>query len=177
MHPLKRYLLEVEEPIQQFADRVRTSRQTLYRIFQGLQTPKPDLAKRIVAATDGDVTLNDIYKPNPNTRLTGDGLQKVYIDKHRIRKALAIVVGHLTKQDKEDLPSEKIDIAVEVVITTYAALSRVTKRDGPHRLRQAYRPVLEELYVDITGAPPPPKALDAGAELAAKIYYQALPFD
>ena len=49
MHPLKQYLQDVDEPLQDFARRVGASRQTLYRIISGVQAPKPALAQRIPA--------------------------------------------------------------------------------------------------------------------------------
>ena len=52
MHPLKQYLHDVDEPLQDFARRVGASRQTLYRIISGRQSPKPALASAIFAYND-----------------------------------------------------------------------------------------------------------------------------
>ena len=61
MHPLKEYLKAVDEPVRDFAARVGASRQTLYRIIAGAQAPKPILARRIVEATGGAVSMDTLY--------------------------------------------------------------------------------------------------------------------
>lgn len=47
-----------------FGERVGLTRTSIHRIVSGAQTPKPDTAHAIVAATGGAVTLEDLY-PTP----------------------------------------------------------------------------------------------------------------
>lgn len=61
VHPLRKHLRDVSEPVSSFAARVGTNHQTLYRIFCGVLTPKPLLARRKVEATSGAVTFETLY--------------------------------------------------------------------------------------------------------------------
>ncbi len=176
MHPLKQYLSEVEEPVRDFAERVGASRQTLYRIFSGAQAPKPALARRIVEATGGAVTLGMLYGAdmpgsaeiiNLNPRADEPAL-----DHERLKLAIAVVINHLRPNEASISAPEMMDVAAEAVISTYAALSKVTTRQGPARLGQALRPVLEEILKEFGGLPGP-SALDRGADLAAQLYLQS----
>ena len=177
MHPLRRYLQDVQEPVQDFAVRVGASRQTLYRIIGGTQAPKPALAHRIVQATGGAVSLGALYQGgNANAVAVIDLLTEKntkVLDTDRLRQVIATVVYHMTPPDSPDPPEETAHIAAEAVSNTYAALSSVTTRQGPDRLRQALRPVLEEILREFGGTPPAPTALDRGTELAAQIYYRS----
>ncbi|GJL96083.1 MAG: hypothetical protein DHS20C05_24880 [Hyphococcus sp.] len=176
MHPLRRYLREVQEPVQEFAVRVGASRQTLYRIIGGKQAPKPALARRIVEATGGTVPLDALYKSGA---VNAGAVVVMLSDKNetlletaRLRQAIAMVVDHMTPPDSPEPPEDASSIAAEAVANTYSALSKVTTRQGPDRLRQALRPVLEEILQEFGASPPSASALDRGTELAAQIYYQ-----
>ena len=179
MHPLKQYLAQLQESVTDFSTRVGASRQTLYRIINGRQTPKPALARRIIEATGGAVTLDDLFTgeavrgkvlPMPLDRAEGE------IDNHRLRLALAIVFNHLTAQDALDPPDRTFEIAAEAAANTYAALRPVTTRQGPARLTQALRPVLEEILREYADPVPPIGAIDRGAELATELYFQTWGF-
>ncbi|NOX94968.1 MAG: helix-turn-helix transcriptional regulator [Alphaproteobacteria bacterium] len=176
MHPLKQYLLEIDETIQDFARRVGTSRQTLYRIIGGRQTPKPALARRIVEATGGLVAFEAFYH---GRAVQGEvvGLEArgepSPLDPNRLKVAIAIVINHLSPEDHASPPDEALGIAAEAVMNTYLALSRITTRRGPDRLKQALRPVIEEILREFAGSPLPASALDRGAELAAQLYFQS----
>lgn len=61
-HPLKRWLRDKGEKQEDFAVRVRTSAASISRVVNGM-APGPALARRIVQATGGEVTFNDIYDP------------------------------------------------------------------------------------------------------------------
>lgn len=174
MHPLKQYLREVEERFQDFAARVGVSRQTLYRIVSGVQAPRPILARRIVEATGGAVTLAMLYAEAPGGAEVvslGSPVEEPLLDQERLRLALAVVVNHLRAEENAPAAAETLAIAAEAAVNTYAALSRLTTRHGPARLAQALRPVLEEILKESGGAPAP-SALDRGAELAAALYFQ-----
>lgn len=181
MHPLKQYLTDLQESVTDFSVRVGTSRQTLYRIINGRQTPKPALARRIVEATGGAVSLNDLFAGGGGgeaTIISWPAEQaEPALDNHRLKLALAIVFNHLTAVDAPDPPPRAIDIAAEATSNTYAALSPVTTRQGPARLTQALRPVLEEILRECADPVPPQGAIDHGAQLATDLYYQAWAFE
>ena len=180
MHPLKQYLADLQESVTDFSVRVGASRQTLYRIINGRQSPKPALARRIVEATGGAVSLDDLF-------VGGGGEATILswpaepadtaLDNHRLKLALAIVFNHLTAADAPDPPSQAIAIAAEAISNTYAALSPVTTRQGPARLTQALRPVLEEILRECADPVPPQGAIDRGAQLATELYYQTWAFE
>lgn len=180
MHPLRRYLNDLEESIQDFGGRVGASRQTLYRIIRGAQAPKPALARRIVEATGGAVSFEALYngreKSGAAVVALSVGDEESLLDQQRVRMALAVAIDHLSPPDRPGPPKEAVAIAAEAVVNTYMALSSVTSRQGPDRLCQALRPVLEEILREYSG-PPPPSALDRGAALATELYYQTWRFD
>jgi len=176
MHPLKQYLYDVDERMQDFAERVGVSRQTLYRIISGVQAPKPMLARRIEEATGGAVTIGMLYGGDASGSADsvsaipqGDGAA---LDQERVKLAIAVAVNHLRPQPSLLPPAKTLDVAVEAVVNTYTALRKLTTRQGPSRLAQAVRPVLEEMLKE-TGSAPTSAALDHGAALAAELYHQA----
>ncbi|MEM8935465.1 MAG: helix-turn-helix transcriptional regulator [Pseudomonadota bacterium] len=178
MHPLRQYLAEVDEPIQEFARRVGASRQTLYRIIGGAQHPKPSLARRIVEATGGAVSFEVLYSEQDAPAAGGDVIGLAMrgngdgLDRDRLRLSLAIVLGHLAPH-QSNTPCEALAaLAAEAVENTYEALSKVTTRQGPDRLNQALRPVLEEILRE-SATPPPATMLDRGADLATQLYFHA----
>ena len=177
MHPLKEYLKAVDEPVREFAARVGASRQTLYRIIAGVQAPKPMLARRIVEATGGAVSMETLYNGGRagaaiivNLDRRGDAPM---LDCERVKNAVAAVVHHLSPPDAPPAPDATVEIGAEAVVNTYAALSRFTTRQGPDRLAQALRPVLGEILQEC-GRPAPSSALDRGADLGAQLYYQTV---
>ncbi len=179
MHPLKQYLHDVDENIQDFAARVGASRQTLYRIINGVQTPRPALARRIVEATGRAVSLDMLYHDRKNGHASGMAEVISFhgpcdappLDHDRLKVAVAVVVNHLTPQNAAPPPDEMADVAAEAIINTYTALSAITTRQGPDRLRQALRPVLEEILQEC-GASLPASVLDRGSDLATQLYFQ-----
>ncbi|MAW82071.1 MAG: hypothetical protein CMI63_17680 [Parvularcula sp.] len=175
MHPLKQYLRDVEEGFQDFAARVGVSRQTLYRIVSGAQAPKPMLARRIVEATGGAVTLDMLYGGAACGGAEVVGFtarqEEPLLDPERLRLAVAVVINHLRAEEDAAPGAAMLAIAAEAAVHTYAALSPLTTRQGPARLAQALRPVLEEILKE-SGGVPAPSALDRGAELAAELYFQ-----
>ncbi|MEO1135514.1 MAG: helix-turn-helix transcriptional regulator [Pseudomonadota bacterium] len=174
MHPLKQYLQEVGESVQDFANRVGASRQTLYRIISGVQAPKPMLARRIAEATGGSVTLGMLYGDTP-----GGGAvialpsrrDDIELDCDRLKLAIAVVVNHLRPHEASLAGPQTLTVAAEAAASTYVALSRLTTRRGPARLAQALRPVLEEIVKE-SGSLPATAALERGADLAAELYFQ-----
>lgn len=172
MHPLRLYLTNVRETIGDFSARVGVSRQTLYRIMSGSQAPKPALARRIVEATGGAVTLETLYHQSPQLDSVGSPPHMAApLNAERLRVSLAIVIDHLSPKNAPELPEEVIDLASAAVNNTYIALAPVTTREGPDRLRQALKPVLEELLRSRSSTGAPHSALEKGAACAAQLYY------
>lgn len=172
MHPLKRYLHDVEERVQDFAERVGASRQTLYRIIAGVQAPKPLLARRIVEATGGAVSLAMLYGAGGADVIAMPAArEEAPLDAARLKLAIAVVVNHLRPEAAPPAAPETLDIAAEAAVSTFAALSRLTTRQGSSRLAQALRPVLAEILKE-SGGLASASALDRGAELAAELYFQ-----
>jgi len=65
---LKDYLSETGETIQQFADRVGESPHTIGKLYRGERFPRSALAKRIIAATEGKVTADDMLAATPESK-------------------------------------------------------------------------------------------------------------
>lgn len=69
-HPITRYLETTGTRVGDFARAVKTSRQTIYRLIHGKQTPSIDLASRLSQATAGAVTANDFMVSSVEERAT-----------------------------------------------------------------------------------------------------------
>jgi len=59
---LKDYLAERGETVEQFAERVSESPHTIAKLYRGDRFPRLSLAQRIVAATEGNVTADDLME-------------------------------------------------------------------------------------------------------------------
>lgn len=174
MHSLRKYLIDIGESTSEFALRVGASRQTIYRICKGDQSPKPELARRIVEASGRAVTLEDLYREAPDAGqvITIDpATQKSTLDIEGIRIALAIVCNHYALKDKAFPSDADLKIAGQAVIDTYTALRPISNREGNVRLRQALWPVLEEVLSSCAG-PLPSTSIDRAADLAMQFYFQ-----
>ena len=57
---LKDYLTQRGETVEQFAERVGESPHTIGKLYRGDRFPRVDLATRIIRATDGEVTADDL---------------------------------------------------------------------------------------------------------------------
>lgn len=64
-HPLAQYRKKTGVSREALAKRAGTSRQTIHRIEQGLQSPSLELVARLIAATDKQVKAADFLPPNP----------------------------------------------------------------------------------------------------------------
>ena len=175
MHPLRQYLFDAKEPVRAFAARVGASRQTLYRIFNGDQAPRPQLARRIVEATGGAVGFDALYQNVSKEAeiyvLPPSDHQVEELDPKRLKMALAIVCDQLTPSGEIGPPDAAYAVAAEAVTLTYEALSTVTSRSSRHRLQQALRPILGEMLSEYLETEIAPSALDQTAELARELYY------
>lgn len=59
---LKDYLASRGETVEQFAARVGESPHTIGKLYRGDRFPRVTLAKRIIAATEGNVTADDLLE-------------------------------------------------------------------------------------------------------------------
>lgn len=59
---LKDYIAERGETVEQFAERVGESPHTIAKLFRGDRFPRLDLAQRIISATEGRVTADDLLE-------------------------------------------------------------------------------------------------------------------
>lgn len=174
MHSLKQYLKSVEEPITEFAARVGASRQTLYRIISRAQAPKPALARRIVEATGGAVSLEALYQDAPHNvpALAGGAGDAVKLDDVRLKTAIAAVYNHFAPKGAAPAPDALVTSAVVAAMAVHEALSAITSRAGTERLAQALRPVLAEVLSDC-GIRLAPHILERAAKLGAELYFDA----
>lgn len=60
-HPLETYLERSGESFAEFAASVGTTRQTIFRIVKRQNKPSPDLAIKIIAATNDTLSLADFF--------------------------------------------------------------------------------------------------------------------
>lgn len=174
MHPLKRYLKSVEEPITEFSARVGASRQTLYRIISRAQAPKPALARRIVEATGGAVSLEVLYQDAPhNVPLQEDEAgDAAGLDEVRLKTTIAAVYIHFAPRGAEPASDLVLSSAAMATMAVYEALSAITSRVGAERLAQALRPVMSEVLPDC-GIRLPPHILERAVNLGAELYFNA----
>lgn len=59
---LRDYLAQTGETIEQFAERIGESQHTLGKLYRGERFPRIELAKRVIAATGGEVTADDMLE-------------------------------------------------------------------------------------------------------------------
>jgi transcriptional regulator with XRE-family HTH domain len=62
--PLDLYLERRKESTSDFAERCGCDRATISRIRRGLQQPTLDMARKIVAACDGELDYSDLFLKN-----------------------------------------------------------------------------------------------------------------
>lgn len=67
---LKEYLFQNKLTLAAFANKVGTYPQAIHKYVHFEQNPKPYIAHKIVAVTDGLVTLADLYPPKKFKRKT-----------------------------------------------------------------------------------------------------------
>lgn len=78
----------------------------------------------------------------------------------------------MTPDSKNGPPDGAYIITAEAVVNTYTAMAAVTTRFGPDRLRQALRPVIEEILTEYSGSVRSQLVLDRGAKLSAELYFR-----
>lgn len=174
-HPLQAYISASGDTLAAFAERAGVSQRSLARILSGGEAPEPDVARRVVEATGGAVSLAVLYGASDaeiadlSLRQRGDGLD-IELLAPVLRYVLKSVAG-----PGAVISSEVIGAAAEAVANTHDALARVTTRRGADRLVQALRPVLGEIQRDYPELGLLPERLDDAAALAGDLYCQAKP--
>lgn len=166
LHPLEDWLAAAGDSAGDFAARLGASPSALETMMSGAAGDLA-LARRIVDATEGAVSLDD---------LMGAGLADFMaaktdeaIDTARLAAALEEALETLAGAP---VPTALARIGAEAAAGAHAALARVTSRRGVDRLVQALRPVLEEMLQGSPAPAVPPARLERAAQDAAGLYYR-----
>jgi hypothetical protein len=170
-HPLKEFLDAVDDSVSAFARRIGVEAAALQEIIDGEQWPEPAIARRIVDATDGAVSFAALYgEENAPADLAARRIVDDSLDEAALSATLRAAMEQAAGAEKRRAFSREIDMAVEAVANTYAALARVTtRRNLEDRVAQALRPVLAEILQDYAANSVLPADLDQAAnQLAAR---------
>lgn len=175
------YLRETRTTPKAFAKLIGVDAERLLRILDGAEPIDAGLARRMVDATGGALTLEDLAADgrSPGTvvvdmrsRIASDGVE---IDAERLAKVLAACLPSLIGGNRRKGDDRLPGLAADAAIHTYLALSTVTTRRGADRLAQALRPVFAEILEDLTAPRSAHQKLDRAARQAADLYFQARP--
>lgn len=174
-HPLLDYILATADTRTAFAARIGVSRRTLARILSGERAPRPEIARRIVEATGGAVSLEALFSVQGGALadLAGARADGEAIDAALLGPVLGHALAAMASPSAPAPSAEMLEAAAEAVANTHAALARVTTRRGPDRLVQALRPVLEEIRKDFPELGLDPDRLDGAVRTAVALYYEA----
>ncbi len=170
-HPLEDYLAASGDAPSAFARRIGASAPALARILHGEKTSDLMLARRIVDATDGTVSLSDLCGGEIADLVALAPGEKL-IETALLAPVLKAALERLSGQP---IPDALARSGAEAAADTHAALARVTTRRGPDRLAQALRPVLEEILRESGASPPSEGArIEEAAQAAGALYFRAL---
>lgn len=171
-HPLKEFLNAVDDSVSAFARRIGVEAGVLQEIIDGARWPEPPIARRIVEATDGAVSFASLFGGErapvdlAARRANHDALDEAALSA-TLRGAMEQAVG----AEKRRAFAREIEMAVEAVANTYAALATVTtRRNLEDRVAQALRPVLAEILQDYAANSATPRDLDQAAKRLAALY-------
>lgn len=176
-HPLKDYIAATGDTLTAFAARIGVSRRTLSRIIARERAPRPEIARRIVEATGGAVSMAALFGADESAvpDLAGRRLEESDVDVALLAQVLRHTLERVSEGRGRPPADALIEAAAEAVANTYAAMTAVTTRRGPDRLVQALRPVLEEILKDCPGLRLPRARLDEAARQASILYLEAKP--
>lgn len=180
MDGLKTYLRETRMTAAAFAKLIGVDVETVDRLLRGDMIADFDLAQRMIDATGGALLHEDFLCVEPESRSVLDlrsrfRSQAEGIDPSILAEALGraipALIGGARRQGDEHLPR----LAADAAAHTYLALSTITSRRGPDRLRQALRPVLLEILEEMSAAETAFDRVDQAIETATTLYFQARP--
>ena len=170
MHPLRQYLMSMDEPITDFAARVGASRQTLYRIISRAQAPKPALARLIIEATGGEVSWEALYEDACAAPAAARAAASpVVLDPAPLKTAIAVVYGHFAPAGAAAPPDAMIARGVKAAIEVNEALSRLGGDAPTERLALILRLVLEAM-LNRDGTRLSPTVIDRAVKLGVELY-------
>jgi hypothetical protein len=175
MEALRAYLRDTKTEPDALARAVGVAAERIERILAG-QAPDGALARRIVDAAGGALTLEDLSARgagvvDARAAFVPDADE---IDLDRLALALAECRPGLLGESRRKGDAALARLAAEAAANTYVALSTVTSRRGADRLAQALRPVFAEILADL-GAAPDPRALDHWSRRTAARYFETPP--
>lgn len=161
---LEDFLEASGEELDTFAARAGVEPHRLYAIVTGEERADLTCARRIVLAAGGGLALEDILDGADGADIIdGDfGAATEPLDVARLSLAVA--------PELQGLGPEFCEAAVEAIANTYDALGPVTSRQGPDRLLQALRAVLEEIRREC-GVRSPQSEIETAARLSARRYF------
>lgn len=171
-HPLKEFLDAVDDSVSAFARRIGLEAGALQDIIDGTCWPEPAIARRIAEATDGAVSFAALFggegaPADLAARRAADDALDVAALSATLRGAMEQTAG----AEKRRAFAREIDMAVEAVANTYAAMAKVTtRRNLQDRVAQALRPVLAEILQDYAANSVLPADIDQAAERLAALY-------
>ena len=176
-HPLLDYIRATDDTQAGFAARIGVSRRTLGRIISGERAPKPEIARRIVEATGGAVSLELLLGADKGvlSDLSAIRADEEVIDSSLLGPVLRHALGTIANPTAPSPSQQVIEAAAEAAANTHAALARVTTRHGRDRLSQALLPVLEEIRRDFPELGLDPGRMNEAVRTAVVLYYEAKP--
>lgn len=180
MEGLKTYLRETRMTAAAFAKLIGVDVETVDRLLSGDVIADFDLAQRMIDATGGALLHEDFLCGAAEGRSVLDLRSRFQAKSEEIdpsiladalSSAFPALIGGARRQGDEHLPR----LAADAAAHTYLALSTITSRRGPDRLRQALRPVLLEILEEMSAAEAAFRRVDQAIETATSLYFQARP--
>jgi len=170
LHPLAQYLYECGRSAEQFAAEIGASAAQIEDAIAGRALPLA-LARRVVAASNGAVSLADLAGPSVVEARGIGGVASEDIDAATLERALAPHLAALLGGARRAGDRALARLGAEAAVNTYLALE-VTGRRPEDRLVLALRPVLQEILEDCGAPPRSPEAIADAATAAATTYFQ-----
>lgn len=180
MDALKTYLRETRTTPKAFAKIIGVDADLLERMLAGELPVEASLARRMIDATGGALILDELIDKDGADRVVIDARGRLsegasQIDVERLEEVLAACLPGLTGGERRKGDAQLPALAAEAAANTYLALSTVTTRQGPDRLVQALRPVIEEILEEMSAPEPARRRLDQATRQAAELYFQERP--
>jgi predicted phage gp36 major capsid-like protein len=173
-HPLSAYIRETGDTIEAFARRIGVEADVVKRIADDREAPEPTLARRIADVTGGALSFEQLMEGRSAVVLDFQARRGAdsALDLRRLSEAIARSLAALGPASAA-IPMAAVHVAAEATDHTYAALARVTTRQGPARLAQALQPVLQGILEDFGGLPERAEQIADAANSASQFYFQS----